>query len=87
MCNKKRLERIVHVCSKVVGVRQKSMQELYECRIEKKGNAIVQDSSHILSQYFELMPSGRRFRVPSARTIRMKNTFVPRAIANMNKRK
>lgn len=87
LCNKKRLERIVHVCSKVVGMKQKSMPVLYECRIVKKGNAIVQDSSHILSQYFEWMPSGRRFRVPKARTLRMKNTFVSRAIANMNKRK
>ena len=75
------------LCSKVVGVKQKSMPELYECRIVKKGNAIVQDSSHILSQYFEMMPSGRRFRVPTARTVRMKNTFVSRAIANMNQRK
>ena len=87
MTNRKILERMVNVSGKVVGVKQKSLQELYNDRIMKKGNSIGQDRSHILSQYFDLLPSGRRYRVPCSRTKRMKNTFVPSAIDAMNRKK
>ena len=85
--NRNRLDRVVKVCSKVIGVQQKSLTMLYNDRIEKKVNSIVQDQSHILSQYFDLMPSGRRYRVPRSNTQRLRKTFVYKGIEIMNKKR
>jgi hypothetical protein len=38
------------VCSKVVGAKQVSLNELYECRVVRKARRIVNDSSHVLAQ-------------------------------------
>ena len=52
------LNRVVNVCSKVVGVRQTSMTELYERRVVRKAERIVNDSGHVLAKHYELLPSG-----------------------------
>ena len=83
--NKNVLGRVVNVCSTVVGAKQVSLNELYECRVVRKARRIVNDSSHVLAQHFELLPSGRRFRVPKFKTLRTKNSFVPRSILLCNK--
>ena len=83
--NKNVLGRVVNICSKVVGAKQVSLNELYECRVVRKARRIVNDSSHVLAQHFELLPSGRRFRVPKFKTLRTKNSFVPRSILLCNK--
>ena len=82
--NKNVLERVVKVCSKIVGVNLKSLNVLFESRALKKGRKIANDCDHILSEEFDLLPSGKRYRVPKARTLRLKNSFVPRAIALCN---
>ena len=84
MKNKNVLERVVKVCSKIVGVNLKSLNVLFESRALKKGRKIANDCDHILSEEFDLLPSGRRYRVPKARTLRVKNSFVPWAIALCN---
>ena len=67
--NKTVLNKVVNVCSKIVGVQQKSLQELYECRVLKKARAIACDDSHVLAKHYELLPSARRFRTPSSKTV------------------
>ena len=81
------LERIVKLCSKVIGAKQNSLCVLYDDRIVTKVKSIVRDESHILTQYFELLPSGRRFRVPRSNTQRLKKTFIFKGIEAMNRRK
>jgi hypothetical protein len=47
-------------------------------------NKIKQDDTHPLHELYELLPSGRRFRVPCARTQRYKDTFLPVSIILLN---
>ena len=83
--NKNVLTRMVNVCSKVVGRKQESVDALYECRVARKGRRIAQDSTHVLAQFFELLPSGRRFRSFKTRTLRAQNSFVPKSISYINR--
>ena len=84
--NKKVLQRVVKVCEKVVGEKQLEVQTLYESRVRMKAKAVHEDESHSLAKYFELMPSGRRFRVPHCKSLRMKRTFVPQAVEILNRK-
>ena len=74
------LNTIVNVCSKVIGVRLSSLNTLFTKRIEQKATKIYKDNTHVLSKNFELLPSGRRFRVPKTRTVRTRSSFSPTAI-------
>ena len=59
--------KVVNVCGKVVGERQKQLSQLYKRRVVQKGRLIVDDSNHVLAKHYEpLLPSGRRFRVPKS---------------------
>ena len=60
----------VNVCGKAVGERQEHLSKLYERRVVQKARVIVDDNSHVLAKYYELLPSGRRFRVPKSNTLR-----------------
>ena len=61
--------KVVNVCGKVVGERQEHLSQLYERRVVRKARVIVDDNSHVLAKYYELHPSGRRFRVPKSDTV------------------
>ena len=84
VANKGILNRVVNVSGKVVGVKQKSLDVLYKCRVMKKGYVIVRDSSHILSQYFKLLPSRRRYSMPKSRTERLRKPFIFKAVECWN---
>jgi hypothetical protein len=79
--NRNVLERVVKVCGKIVGERQKSLTELYESRVVRKATSILSDETHVLAKHFELLPSGRRFRVPKMSKVRKKSSFIP-SVAN-----
>ena len=81
--SKKVLNDVVNVCSKVVGKRQLCMQELYESRVKRKARRIVNDQSHVLAKYFEVLPSGRRYRTVKGKA-RLSKTFIPRALHLLN---
>jgi len=78
------LNRVVKICGKVVGERQKGLSELYEARIVSKARVIERDVSHVLAQHFKLLPSGKRFQLPKTSTLRRKNSFISRAIKGLN---
>ena len=79
------LNRVVNVCSKVVGERQVSANELYERHAKKKALSIVRDNNHVLAQHYELLPSGRRFRIPKFKTRRLQNSCIPSSVLLLNK--
>ena len=54
------LDRIVNVGGKIVGERQKSLSQSYECRVAHKSRMIASDESHILAKQYGLLPSGKR---------------------------
>jgi hypothetical protein len=84
--NKNVLNRVVNVCGKVVGESQMSLCMLYERRAARKAKAIISDGSHVLTQHYELLPSGRRFKVPRLSTVRAKKSFIPMTVQILNER-
>ena len=68
------LNKVVNECGKVVGERQEHLSQLYERRVVQKTRVIVDDNSHVLAKCYELLPSGRRFRVPKSNTVRPKHS-------------
>ena len=62
------LNKMVNVCGKVVVERQ-HLSQLYECRVVRKARVIVDNNSHVIAKYYELFPSGRRFRVLKSNTV------------------
>ena len=84
--NRNVLAKVVNICGKVVGERQKSMSELYECRARKKALNICNDESHVLSKSYNMLPSGRRYhyQAPKGKTQRFRNSFVPKSIHILN---
>ena len=69
MKSKNVLNKVVNVCGKVVGERQEHLSQLYEHRMVLKARVIVDDNSHVLVKYCELLPAGRRFRVLKSNTV------------------
>ena len=61
MKSKNVLNKVVNVCSNVLGERQKQLSQLYERRVVRKAMVIADDNSHVCAKYYELLPSGRRF--------------------------
>lgn len=83
---KKKLNRIVSMASKIVGKPQKPLSQIYIDRTRKKARKITVDSTHPLSSEFELLKSGRRLRVPLAKST-YKKSFIPNAISILNQTK
>ena len=84
LVNKNKLHKIINVSSKIAGVRFESMTSMYETRVLRKGKAICRDGAHPLHSQFHLLPSGRRYTVPSLQA-RASRSFVPISIGLMNK--
>ena len=62
---------MLNVCGKVVGESEKQEHlKLCERRVVWKARVTVDDNSHVLAKYYELLPFGRRFRVPKSNTVR-----------------
>ena len=69
MKSKNVLNKVVNVCGKVVGEGQEHLSQLYERLVVRKARVIVEDNSHVLTNCYELLSSGRRFRVPKSNTV------------------
>ena len=63
MKSKNVLNKVVNMCGKVVGERQEQLSQLCERRVVRKAKVLVDDNSRVLAKYYELLSSGRRFRV------------------------
>ena len=55
------LHKVMNVCGKVVGRKQETLSQLYECHVVQKTRMIVDDRSHVLSQYCDILASGCQF--------------------------
>ena len=53
--------------------------------ITRLARAIVSSPDHLLNQHFTLLPSGGRYRVLDWKKAHFKISFVPSAIAALNK--
>jgi hypothetical protein len=72
------LRRIITTASKVLGVKQTGLDEIFKVRALRQAHKIILDPSHPLYLDFELLPFGRRYRAPLSRKNRTRQSFVPR---------
>ena len=79
-----RLQKVVHLSEKVVGVKLRSLASIFDSRAVSRCGRIIHDDGHFLAQYFQPLPSGRRFKAPRVKTSRYGSTFIPTAIRLMN---
>ena len=84
--SRNKLSRIVNICSKITGVQQASLSELYDRQVLRKTATILRNPQHPLFDEYEFLPSGRRLRVPRLRTNRAKHSFIPQSITAINSR-
>jgi len=82
--NRNILMRIVNICGKVVGDKQINMNVLYDSQVVRKVRMIERDPNHVLAQFYQLLPSGRRYRMPKLSTVRARRSFVPQSIKIVN---
>lgn len=82
--HKSKLARIINQASKIIGSPQTPLTELHTRSVLRIATVITQDPTHPLNQSFQLLPSGRRYRVPLARKNVYKKSFVPTAIVTLN---
>ncbi len=61
--NKNRLQTLVRTCSKIIGVPLRCLAEFYKQQMLRNTRSITGDDSHPLKVFFEVLPSGRRFRL------------------------
>lgn len=74
--NKKRLEKLVSIAGKVIGVKQVQLQDVYLKRVENKDRKILNCGDHLLHLEFKL-PSGHPFRMPCSGTQQARASFIP----------
>lgn len=82
--DKNKLSKIVNTAGKVIGKSQRQLGDVFDKAVLRKARQISTDTLHPLNSEFELLPSGRRFRVPRASRNIYKRSFIPHAIQELN---
>ena len=82
--DRKRLNRVVGTASFIIGRELPALDKLYAARVQKKSRSIISDEFHPANSLFELMRSGKRYRVIRADSNRTRNSFYPSAIRLLN---
>lgn len=77
------IEAIVNVWSKIIGVKQRDLTSMWEKQVAQKTRKIVSHPEHILAGYFDMLPLGRRYRVPP-HSNRYGKSFIPLAVKILN---
>ena len=84
--NKHSLDKIVLLCSKIIGTPERNLSGFYNQQLLRKARSIIACKTHVLSSEFVLLPSGRRFKSPACRSNRCKHSFIPTAVRLLNER-
>lgn len=82
--NRNKLLKVAHVASKIIGLPTPSLSDLNGRATLRKARAIAADTDHPLHSYFELLPSGRRYRCIKCSKTRYSGSFVPQAVKALN---
>ena len=69
---------------KIIGCPLPSLENIATSRGLNRAKTIMSDPSHPGHGFFQLLPSGRRYRSLGSRTNRLRNTFYPWAIRLLN---
>ena len=84
MPNRNKLYSITRIASKIIGLPIPTLADMNNKAINRLALSIISDNEHPLYRYFDLMPSGRRYRSLKWKKVRFSRSFVPTAIAALN---
>ncbi len=84
VAEKKALQGVVNTAQKIIGCPLPSLEDRCSSHCVRKANNILRDPSHPGQTHFELLPSGRHYRLIKTLSNRLKNCFYPRAITALN---
>ena len=82
--NRDRLLKISHISAKIIGLPTPKLSEIIDHAILKKARAVATESDHLLSTFFHVLRSQRRYRCIKCKTSRYSRSFVPVAIRMLN---
>jgi len=83
--SKTQLFNLVKTAGKIMGTRPPlNPQELFDQATIRQAKNIISDTNHALFLEFELLTSGKRYRVPMCKYIRYKRSFIPLSIKLIN---
>ena len=85
MPNRNKLYSITRIASKIIRLPIPSLAEMNDKAINRLALSVISDTEHPLYRYFDLLPSGRRYRSLRWEKVRFNRSFVPTAIAALNK--
>ena len=84
--SKNMIGKVVKTAMKVIGLpNNRPLQGIYEEKVVRQAQRILDDPTHILFNEYDLLPSGRRYRASRYRGNRYGHSFIPASIALMNK--
>ena len=87
---KSQINSLVKTALKVVGVKEHpTLQTIFEETVLRQARKITTDPSHVLYSEYDLLPSGRRYRIPTKNKKRYLNrykfSFLPISVNLLNK--
>ena len=82
--DRKRLQRVTNTAQKIIGCPLSPISTIYNSRCLNRARTILKDSTHPGFHFFNLLPSGRRFRSILAETNRLRDSFFPKAVTILN---
>ena len=91
--NREKIYRIYTISCKIAMIRKPNthLEQLYKSRILQMATKILSEwqpkSYHFLHDCYELLSSGRRYRMPTVKTQRALNSFIPSSIKYLNQPK
>ena len=82
---KAQLQNLTGQAGKIIGMPPpSSLQENFEETVRRQGRKIAGDPNHVLFSEYELLPSGKRYKVPNCMLNRNKPSFIPTSIKLLN---
>ena len=78
------LVKVLSSAEKIIGSDLPSLQSIYQSRIIKKSKSIIDDNYHPANKYFQLLPSGRRYRCIRTKSERFRKSSYPSSIRILN---
>ncbi|KAI4891278.1 hypothetical protein NFI96_006373, partial [Prochilodus magdalenae] len=82
--DRKALQRLLKAAQKSVGVSLPTTTDIYTSRCRKRATCIMKDATHPAHSHFVPLPSGRRLRSIKCKTNRLRNSFIPEAVKDLD---
>lgn len=78
------LQRVINTVGKIIGLSLPRLEDIYKARCCSRACRIIKYRTHPLHHLFTLVPSGRQYRALKCHTARLRDSFYPKVIYELN---